>query len=214
MPKGGIDVPNKQKFSEYNTVADENIQARMRGNVVMHFSNAFGALPLTTGNKTELALGYCTLYGDMSGGFAPINDLYKMEVYALARYINERARKLPGRGVDLIPQNIIDKAPSAELAPDQKDEDSLLPYPILDPIVRAYIEHYISDFDKFKAWVKKQNIEIKNSVTSDEYNRMIRKIDINEFKRRQAAPGIKVSRRAFGTGRRLPIVKGHWREWE
>lgn len=202
-------------------VAEENIQARMRGNIIMYYSNAFGLLTLSTGNKTELALGYCTLYGDMSGGFNPIGDLYKDQVYALARYINIKAKR------ELIPEAIITKAPSAELAPGQTDEDSLLPYPILNLIVRCFIEHHISSFDEFKQkhsfdydtykFSKKRFfngqypdrlvMDDVGEVTRDEYNKMIRRIDLMEFKRRQAAPCIKISNVAFGTGRRLPIIQ-------
>ncbi len=195
----------------YHKVADENWQARERGRIVMHFSNAYGVLPLTTGNKTELALGYCTLYGDMNGGFAPINDLYKLDVQYIARYINIKA------GREIIPVSIIDKAPSAELAPGQTDEASLLPYPILDPIVRCYIENYIGDFPNFVQYVEDAEDYIyeydnllewmKVENAEKQYDRMIRLIKLNEFKRRQAAPGIKVCSVAFGTGRRLPIVK-------
>lgn len=198
----------------YNRVAEENLQARMRGMYVMYFSNAFNALALTTGNKTELATGYCTLYGDMNGGFAPISDLYKMDVYALAREINRRP--IANIKKNAIPKNIIDKAPSAELAPGQTDEASLLPYPILDTIVEAYVEHYVDTFAAFKEYVfKKVNLEWYQKVivwldgenSEENFKRIIRLININEFKRRQAAPGIKLSRVAFGTGRRLPIVK-------
>lgn len=208
------------KKASYNKVADENIQARLRGQVVMHFSNSFGALPLTTGNKTELALGYCTLYGDMSGGYAPISDLYKLEVKAVAAYINQLHKK------EIIPNAILQKAPSAELAPGQTDEASLLPYNILDLIVLGYVEGYVSKFDEFVKWLKneyqkqstgKSNFYIQNPIPCLEwaktdnaelqYNRMIRLIKLNEFKRRQAAPGIKTHQVAFGTGRRIPIVK-------
>jgi NAD+ synthase (glutamine-hydrolysing) len=193
----------------FNPVANENIQARIRGNIIMWFSNAYGVLPLTTGNKTELALGYCTLYGDMNGGFAPINGLYKLDVYDVARYINERN--------PVIPENILNKAASAELAPGQTDEASLLPYAILDPIVRACIEGQITNFRKFfdSATDWGTSIDSRRAVSNwvntgpaeKEYNRMIKLIKINEFKRRQAAPGIKVSKIDFGTGRRYPIVK-------
>jgi NAD+ synthetase len=192
----------------YNKVADENIQARIRGALVMYYSNAWGALPLTTGNKSESSVGYCTLYGDMCGGLSVISDLWKTQVYELARWYNKF------KGSEVIPQAIIDKAPSAELAPGQKDEDALLPYPVLDPILKAYVEGYIGDFDEFLKsdaldnpslvaleWLK--NYEYAKSS----YERMIRLVDVNEYKRRQAAPGIKVSSVAFGSGRRMPIVK-------
>lgn len=217
---GGHHKESIVKKASYNKVADENIQARLRGQVVMHFSNAFGALPLTTGNKTELALGYCTLYGDMSGGYAPISDLYKLEVKSVAAYINELHKK------EIIPKAILEKAPSAELAPGQTDEASLLPYNILDLIVLGYVEGYVSKLDEFIKWIGieyqkqsfgKSNFYIQNPVPCLEwaktdnaelqYNRMIRLIKLNEFKRRQAAPGIKTHQVAFGTGRRIPIVK-------
>lgn len=173
----------------YDKVADQNIQARLRGMTVMYFSNAFNALPLTTGNKTELAVGYCTLYGDMNGGFNAIGDLYKMEVYDIAEK----------RYSDKIPKSIIDKAPSAELTPGQKDENDLPPYHILDEVVRSYVEDFVTSWEKFN--------KIKE-ISKEEYQRMINKINFNEYKRRQAAPCIKVSKMAFGTGRRIPIVKG------
>ena len=187
----------------YNDVADQNMQARIRGAAVMHASNAFGMLPLSTGNKSELSVGYCTLYGDMCGGFAPISDVYKTIVYALAEYFNKKAKK------ELIPINIIKKPPSAELAPDQKDDDSLLPYEILDPILYQYIECYLGDFDEFKnttnITVVKNWAETPNAKA--DYNRMIHLVDKSEFKRRQSAIGIKVCSVAFGTGRRMPVVK-------
>ena len=187
----------------YNDVADQNMQARIRGAAVMHASNAFGMLPLATGNKSELSTGYCTLYGDMCGGFAPISDVYKTIVYALAEHFNKKAKR------ELIPVNIIRKPPSAELAPDQKDDDNLLPYEILDPILYGYIECYIGDFDEFKKTANlpeevKVWAEIPNAKV--QYNKMISLVDRSEFKRRQAAPGIKVSKIAFGSGRRHPIV--------
>jgi NAD+ synthase (glutamine-hydrolysing) len=192
----------------FNKAAEENLQARMRGMNVMFFSNAWGALALTTGNKTELATGYCTLYGDMNGGFAPISDLYKMQVYAMCNFINKKF------GKEMIPKAILDKAPSAELAPGQTDEASLLPYPILDEIVKQYVENYVDSFQEFrkvfdeKTLIKyfgTENCWEVNAVNS--YRKIIRLININEFKRRQAAPGIKLSRVAFGTGRRIPICK-------
>lgn len=184
-----------KQLVDYNKVADENIQARMRGQIVMHYSNATGALALTTGNKTELATGYCTLYGDMNGGFNPIGDLYKMEVFDLCRQINKVYR-------NLIPEEIINKAPSAELKPGQTDEASLLPYPILDEIVSLYIEQYITTYSEYL--IRRTQ---KAEVLIQDYDRIARLIHINEFKRRQAAPTIKLSKVAFGSGRRLPIVK-------
>jgi NAD+ synthetase len=188
----------------YNHVADENIQARLRGMVVMHYSNATGAIPLTTGNKTENAVGYCTLYGDMNGGFNPIKDLYKNQVFNLARYINKKYDK------EMVPESIINKPPTAELRPDQTDEASLLPYELLDDIVYNYIENYIDDFESW-AKLEKSGTLLDNHLPDrrearKEYERIVRLIDIAEYKRRQAAPGVKVSRVAFGTGRRLPIV--------
>ena len=167
---------------------EENIQARIRGNILMALSNRFGHLVLSTGNKSELATGYCTLYGDMSGGLAVISDLYKGEVYDLARHINQEA--------EIIPESIITKAPSAELRHDQKDSDSLPPYDLLDPVLKAYLEEKktlpeIVEMGYPPALVKK----ILNMVESSEY------------KRQQAAPGIKVSWKAFGIGRRCPIAK-------
>jgi len=187
----------------YNDVADQNMQARIRGAAVMHASNAFGMLPLSTGNKSELSVGYCTIYGDMCGGFAPISDVYKTLVYKLAGYFNKTKKK------ELIPQNIIDKPPSAELAPDQKDDDSLLPYDILDPILCAYIEHYIGSFEDFKRFNKDETVKkwTKSKNAKKQYDRMISLVDRSEFKRRQAAIGIKVSSVAFGSGRRVPITK-------
>lgn len=209
------DINEKLGLFEYNKVANENIQARIRGQIIMHHSNATGSLPLTTGNKTENAVGYFTLYGDSCGGFAVIKDLYKLEVYELAKSFNEM------KGYDVIPLNIIDKAPSAELDEDQVDENSLLPYSILDYIVKGFIEEYIDSFYTFKNWItplynnKRHLNENKydnvfkwcnNEGNKDEYKRIIRLININEFKRRQTAPGIKVSKVAFGTGRIMPIV--------
>lgn len=171
-------------------VAEENIQARARGLTLMAISNKFGHLLLTTGNKSELAMGYATLYGDMSGGLAVLSDVFKMDVYALADYINRRA------GTDLIPQSTIDKPPSAELRPDQRDEDSLPPYDELDAILKLYIE-YRADV----AVIARQTGHPTAFVEG-----LLRVVDRNEYKRRQAAPGLRVSSKAFGAGRRLPIV--------
>jgi len=169
-------------------VTEENIQARLRGVLLMALSNKLNALLLTTGNKSEIAVGYCTLYGDMCGGLAVISDLPKMQVYALANYIN--------RDGILIPQNTIDKAPSAELSPDQKDEDSLPPYSELDAILHHYVEEGLS-----RAEI------IKEGFDSEIVNFIVKKVDQNEYKRKQAAPGLKISPLAFGIGRRMPIVQ-------
>ena len=167
-------------------VANENVQARLRGMVVMKYSNSTGAMVLTTGNKSEVAVGYCTLYGDMCGGLAVIADVPKMMVYELARFINKHDG-------EVIPQEIIDRAPSAELAPDQKDSDSLPPYPILDAIIRCYVdeEKSIDQFDP----------EIPREIIPG----IIRKIEQNEYKRQQAAPTLKVTSKAFGMGRKRLI---------
>ena len=171
-------------------VTEENIQARARGLLLMAMSNKFGALLLTTGNKSEIAVGYCTLYGDMCGGLAAISDLPKMKVYALARHMNNAA------GRELIPVSTIEKPPSAELRPDQKDEDSLPPYPVLDGILRLYVEEGLS-----RAEIVEQGYE--QAVVDD----ITRKVDLNEYKRKQAAPGLKTTPLAFGVGRRIPIVQ-------
>jgi NAD+ synthase (glutamine-hydrolysing) len=166
---------------------EENIQARIRGNILMAISNKYGHLVLSTGNKSELAVGYCTLYGDMSGGLAVISDVPKTMVYALARYANRHG--------ELIPQSSIDKPPSAELKPDQVDQDTLPPYPVLDGILRLYIEEGCS-IDEIVA----QGYERETAAW------VARTVDRNEYKRRQAAPGLRVTTKAFGTGRRMPIA--------
>ncbi|MBI2852119.1 MAG: NAD+ synthase [Chloroflexi bacterium] len=170
-------------------VAEENIQARIRGNLLMALSNKFGWLVLTTGNKSEYATGYTTLYGDMAGGFAVIKDVPKTLIYQLARYRNELA------SYDLIPRSVIKKPPSAELRPDQRDTDSLPPYDILDPILTAYVEE---DKDV------EQIIAAGHDVNA--VKRAARLVDGTEYKRRQAPPGIKITPRAFGRDRRLPIT--------
>jgi NAD+ synthase (glutamine-hydrolysing) len=175
-------------------VTEENIQARCRGNILMALSNKFGYLVLTTGNKSELAVGYCTLYGDMCGGLAVISDLPKMQVYDLARYINEDA------GKDIIPLSTIEKPPSAELRPGQKDQDTLPPYVVLDGIINAYVERRLSVEDIIK-------LGYRPAVVTDVINR----IDHNEYKRYQAAPGLKVTAQSFGFGWRMPIAQ-HFRE--
>ncbi|MEM8485347.1 MAG: NAD+ synthase [Bacteroidota bacterium] len=171
-------------------VAEENIQARTRGVTLMALSNKFNHLLLTTGNKSEMSVGYATLYGDMNGGLAVLADVFKMQVFALAEYINEAA------GREMIPRNTITKPPSAELRPDQKDEDSLPPYPVLDEVLRLYIEEQM-DLD--------QIVEATGWET-DFVHDLLKKVDRNEYKRRQAPPGLRVSKKAFGVGRRLPIV--------
>jgi NAD+ synthetase len=169
-------------------VTEENIQARLRGLTLMSLSNKFGAMVLTTGNKSELAVGYCTLYGDMVGALAVIGDVYKTEVYALSRYVN--------RDREIIPEDTLTKPPSAELRPGQKDTDSLPPYEVLDPILRAYIEEYTPA----EEIVRLQNVELAL------VQRVIRLVEISEYKRQQAAPVLKVSRKSFGMGRRFPIA--------
>jgi len=167
-------------------VAEENIQARTRGNILMAISNKFGWMVLSTGNKTEIALGYCTLYGDMSGGLSVISDLSKIDVYRVSRWVNEVA------GYDRIPKSTLEKAPSAELSEDQVDP---FDYDIVSPLVDAIIEERKSPKEL-----------IKNGADKELVMRLYRLIRINEFKRRQAAPGLRVSPKAFGVGRRVPIV--------
>jgi NAD+ synthase (glutamine-hydrolysing) len=175
-------------------VAEENIQARIRGVFMMALSNKFNSLLLTTGNKSEVAVGYCTLYGDMAGGLAVISDVFKTQVYALARWINDDARRA-GRNPP-IPQSSIDKPPSAELRPDQLDQDSLPPYDTLDAILRGYVEEGLSRRDL-----------IAQGFAEAVINDVVRKVDLNEYKRKQAAPGLKITPLAFGVGRRIPIVQ-------
>ena len=169
--------------------AEENIQARIRGNLLMALSNKFGWLVLTTGNKSEIATGYCTLYGDMAGGFAVIKDVPKTMVYKLAAYKNARA------GKEIIPASVFTKAPTAELRANQKDTDTLPPYEVLDPLLEAYVEE---DQDITQILAKGYDKETVRKV--------IQMVDGNEYKRRQAAPGIKITPRAFGKDRRLPIT--------
>jgi NAD+ synthase (glutamine-hydrolysing) len=174
-------------------IAEENLQARIRGLLVMALSNKFGSLPLATGNKSELSVGYSTLYGDMAGGFALLKDMYKTDVYRLAKHLNARARR------ELIPQSVLDRAPSAELRADQKDEDSLPPYPQLDQVLEAYVELDSS----------------REELTTDGFDpevveRAVEMIDKAEYKRRQAPPGVKLRPKAFGRDRRVPITN-RWR---
>ncbi len=169
------------------TVAKENIQARIRGNILMALANESGYLLLSTGNKSEVAVGYCTLYGDMSGGLAVISDVPKTEVYALARNLNRERR--------VIPASIIEKWPSAELRPDQRDQDTLPPYDVLDHILDMYIDGTSSPREI-----------VAEGIPEDTVAWVVRAVDRNEYKRRQAAPGLKVTSKAFGTGRRMPIA--------
>ncbi len=173
-------------------LAHENLQSRIRGAIVMAYSNKHGHLMLNTGNKSELAVGYCTLYGDMNGALAPISDLYKTEVYSLANWLNEKYFMKA-----IIPQNTIDKAPSAELAPGQFDADALPPYPVLDPILKSYIEEAQSAKDL-----------IESGFDAAIVHKVLRLIRQSEFKRRQSPPGLRLSSKAFGSGRRIPIVQG------
>ena len=175
-------------------VTEENIQARVRGVLMMALSNKFGSLLLTTGNKSEVAVGYCTLYGDMCGGLAVISDVFKTQIYALARWINDDARSA-GR-TPPIPQRSIDKPPSAELRPGQTDQDSLPPYDLLDAILREYVEQGLSRRDLIA-------MGYAEAVVND----VARKVDLSEYKRKQAAPGLKITPLAFGVGRRIPIVQ-------
>ncbi|MCD4825295.1 MAG: NAD+ synthase [Phycisphaerae bacterium] len=171
-------------------IADENIQARIRGNIVMAWSNAWGHLPLATGNKSELAVGYCTLYGDMCGGLAPIGDVLKTKVYELAAYLNTES------GNTRIPENILTKPPSAELKPNQTDQDKLPPYEVLDEILRRYVEQ-----DQTAGEI------VAGGFDEELTYQVVRMVDLAEYKRQQAARVIKVSARAFGMGRRVPIAQ-------
>jgi NAD+ synthetase len=174
---------------EIRDVTEENIQARVRGNILMALSNKFGSLVLSTGNKSELAAGYCTLYGDMAGGLAAIADVPKIMVYDLARYVN--------RAGERIPQACLEKPPSAELRPNQTDQDTLPPYEVLDAILKDYIEEALSS----------QEIAEKHHFDVSLVRDAIRKVDGAEYKRQQAPPTLKVTAKAFGMGRRYPIVQ-------
>jgi NAD+ synthase (glutamine-hydrolysing) len=199
-----ISIPIEEIFESYlhtlepafagrePNVAEENIQARIRGNLWWALNNKFGWLVLTAGNKSEMAVGYATLYGDMAGGFAVIKDVFKTSVFKLAEYRNESA------GREIIPRAIIAKEPSAELRPGQRDSDSLPPYPVLDGILKLYVEEDRSSSDI-----------VAHGYDPATVARVINLVDHNEFKRRQAAPGIKISTRAFGKDRRLPITNGY-----
>ncbi len=167
---------------------EENMQPRLRAMTLMALSNRFGHLVLSTGNKSELAVGYCTLYGDMAGGLAVISDVPKTMIYELARWIN--------RDREIIPTSTIEKAPSAELRPNQKDQDTLPPYEILDQILHLYVEENLSARDIIARGFDEKTVRWVQ-----------RRVDLNEYKREQAAPGLKVTSRAFGIGRKMPIAQ-------
>jgi NAD+ synthase (glutamine-hydrolysing) len=174
---------------------EENMQSRLRGMILMALSNKFGHLLLTTGNKSELAVGYCTIYGDMAGGLAVISDVPKTMVYEVARWINSDKSRAGRRG-EIIPLSTIEKPPSAELKPGQTDQDTLPPYDVLDEILRLYVEENMSARDIIAHGFEERTVRWVQ-----------RRVDINEYKREQAAPGIKVTSRAFGVGRRMPIAQ-------
>jgi NAD+ synthase (glutamine-hydrolysing) len=184
-----LDALKKEFIGLPSDATEENLQARIRGNILMAFSNKFGWLVLTTGNKSEMSVGYATLYGDMAGGFAVIKDVPKTMVYELCKWKNKKAGKA------VIPERVFLKEPSAELKPDQKDTDKLLPYTVLDPILKAYIED-----DKSFEEILSLGCEVECAQN------VIRMIDTSEYKRRQAPPGIKITQRAFGRDRRFPIT--------
>ena len=191
----GITETNRQMLNELapafagglSSVAEENLQSRLRGTMVMAVANKHHAMALTTGNKSELAVGYCTIYGDMNGGLAPIGDVYKTTVWELARLRNRRS--------PVIPEASIDKVPSAELRENQTDQDSLPPYDQLDRILTAYLENGLSPE------------QIAANEDPAVVKRVIRLVEVAEFKRRQSAPILRVSRKAFGVGRRMPIAR-------
>lgn len=195
-------IPIGEAFSAFNNLlgerfsgspvdtTEENIQARCRGTLLMAISNKTGKIVLTTGNKSEMSVGYATLYGDMAGGFAPLKDIPKMMVFELARWKNEKQQ--------IIPQRVIDRPPSAELRENQKDEDSLPPYEVLDPILERYIE-----LDQSPAEI------IESGFDADIVKQIVSLVARNEYKRRQAAPGVRISKRAFGRDRRYPITSGY-----
>jgi len=192
-------IPIQPAFEEYRRslakafaglpedTAEENLQARIRGTILMALSNKFGHLVLSTGNKSELAVGYCTLYGDMAGGLGVISDVPKTTVYKLARYIN--------REREVIPENSVRRAPSAELRPNQRDQDTLPAYEVLDGILELVIEEQLSVEEI-----------VRRGYEESVVREVVRMVYRNEYKRRQAAPGLKVTPRAFGTGRRMPIA--------
>jgi len=196
-----LSIPIEKAFGSYLEVlspifrgkkrdtAEENLQARIRGNILMALSNKFGWLVLTTGNKSEMSVGYCTLYGDMAGGFAVLKDVPKTMVYRISEFYNR------WKGKEVIPKSVLEKPPSAELRPDQKDTDTLPPYEVLDPILKAYVEDDLS-LREIMAM----------GFDAEVVKRVINMVDLNEYKRRQAPPGIKITPRAFGKDRRFPIT--------
>ncbi|MFD2533256.1 NAD+ synthase [Gracilimonas halophila] len=198
-----IEIPIKRIYDAFNDalsphfegtgfgVAEENLQSRIRGDLLMALANKFGYMLLNTGNKSEMAVGYCTLYGDMAGGLSVISDVYKTEVFDICRWLNEKYYKK-----EVIPESILTKEPSAELRPDQKDSDSLPDYGTLDTILSYYIEEQLS---------REQIID--HGIEPEVVDRTIRLVDMNEHKRYQAPPGLKVSAKAFGTGRRWPLAQ-------
>jgi NAD+ synthase (glutamine-hydrolysing) len=193
-------LPINTLFEQYNRVlaplfarlkpdiTEENLQSRIRGALLMAASNKFNALVLTTGNKSEMSTGYCTLYGDMVGALAVVGDVFKTQIYALCHYVN--------RDREIIPSAILEKAPSAELRPDQKDTDSLPPYEILDPILEAYVERYETP----------ESIAMERNLDLELVRRVVKLVERSEYKRQQAAPVLKVTAKAFGMGRRFPIA--------
>jgi NAD+ synthase (glutamine-hydrolysing) len=185
-----LDLLNPYFQGKALDITEENMQARIRGMILMAISNKFGYIVMSTGNKSELGLGYCTLYGDMCGGLGVISDVTKQQVYTLARWLN--------REKEVIPKSIIDKVPSAELRPNQKDTDSLPEYDIVDKVLQGYVEEYLSP----------EEIAQKYAIPLDVVADLVRRIHRAEYKRRQAAPGIRVSKKAFRVGRRYPIVQG------
>jgi NAD+ synthase (glutamine-hydrolysing) len=193
IPIGNAFTAFKAQFAEVfagrpEDTTEENMQARLRGMTLMALSNKFGHIVLSTGNKSELAVGYCTIYGDMAGGLAVISDVPKTMVYELSRWMN--------REREVVPVSTIEKPPSAELKPDQKDQDTLPPYDVLDEILRLYVEENLSARDIVAHGFEEKTVRWVQ-----------RRVDINEYKREQAAPGIKVTSRAFGLGRRMPIAQ-------
>jgi len=200
IPIGNAFAAFKAQFAEIfaglpEDATEENMQARLRGMILMSLSNKFGHIVLSTGNKSELAVGYCTIYGDMAGGLAVISDVPKTMVYELARWMNSDKSRA-GRDREIIPRSTIEKPPSAELKPGQKDQDTLPPYDILDEILRLYVEENLSARDIIAHGFDERTVRWVQ-----------RRVDINEYKREQAAPGLKVTSRAFGVGRRMPIAQ-------